>query len=104
MTLENMNKFARINNIEELILWVRQQFESTLDLMCNFQFPDGLYEYETQLGELGFSLFKFDESTALRTKRGTLYALDASYDYNAYNMYNWFSTSRPGYLCTQAYA
>ena len=45
LTLENINKFARINNIEELIFWVRQRYESTLDLMCNFQFEDGLYEY-----------------------------------------------------------
>ena len=40
----------------------------------------------------------------MTAKRGTLRALDASYKYNAYQMYNWFTASQPGELCAQVYA
>ena len=105
LTLENINKFARINKMEGMIFTIRERYEHTIDLICAFNnLQDNLFEYESQIGELGFSVYQFDEASALRTRRGTMKALDASYDYNAYNMYNWFSPRRPGMLCTQVYA
>ena len=77
-------------------------------MVCTFyDLPNATYEYGTDgstIGELGFSLFRFDQATALRSKRGTLQALDAHYNYNAYTMYNWFTTKQPGELCTQVFA
>ena len=55
-----------------------------MDLMCSFVGLPQVYEYGSDLGELGFSLFKFDQKVAMTAKRGTLRALDASYKYNAY--------------------
>ena len=34
MTLENLNKYARINSVEWTLQWVRHQLEQTMDLMC----------------------------------------------------------------------
>ena len=99
MTLENLNKYARINSVEWTLQWVRHQLEQTMDLMCTWVDLPETYEYSSSLEELGFSLFKFDQQTALKSQRGTLRALDAFYSYNAFAMYNWFSASQPGALC-----
>ena len=101
-TLENLNAYARVNSAEETLLWIRIQLEETLDTMCTYVGLPDIYEYSGK--ELGFSLFKFDQQSALKTKRGHLKALDASYAYNAYTMYNWFTMSTPGDLCTQVYS
>lgn len=70
-----------------------------MDLMCSWVEQPETFEYKSELEELGFALFKFDRMTALKAKRGSLHALDATFDYNAYTMYNWFTASPPGDLC-----
>lgn len=92
-SLENLNKYARLNSVDRTLLWVRLQLEETLDKMCGFVGLPEVYAYNSEKGELGFSLFKFDNQSALKTRRGTLQALDSHFDYNAYTMYNWFTTS-----------
>ena len=86
------------------MLWVRHQLEETLNTMCSFVGLPEVYEYTGGADEIGFSLLKFDQQSAFKTKRGTLQALDASFEYNAYTMYNWFTASQPGELCAQVYA
>ena len=105
-TLGNLNRYARINLNEATLLWVRELLESTMDKMCAFVDLPEVFAYASSSGtsEIGFSLLKFDQQSALKSRRGTLRALDASYDYNAFTMYNqWFSTSEPGQLCLQVY-
>ena len=82
--LENLSKFARLNSAERTLRWTRHQLEEAMDLMCSFVGLPEVYEYGSDLGELGFSLLKFDQKVAMTAKRGTLRALDASYKYNAY--------------------
>ena len=101
--LENLNKYGRLNSVERTLLWVRTQFEETQDKMCRFVGLPEVFSYQSQIGEFGFSLFKFDQQTAMRGKRGVLKALDADYGYNAYSMYNWFS-GVTGELCAQVYS
>ena len=62
-----------------------------MDKMCSFVDLPEVYSYNSIVEELGFSLFKFDRQKALLGKRGSLRALDASYSYSAYTMYNWFT-------------
>lgn len=102
-SLENINKFATVYNVERTILWVRSVLENKIDTMCKFSSLPNPYEYKSQVGEFGFALFRFDHQVALKAKRGTMEVLGASYDYNAYNMYNWFNTM-PGDLCAQVYS
>ena len=105
-TLENLNRYARMNMNEYTLIWVRTHLEQTMDKMCTYVELPEVYAYASSQGtsEIGFSLFKFDQQAALKSRRGTLRALDASYDYNAFTMYNqWFSTSQPGQLCLQVY-
>ena len=90
-TLENLNKYARLNSVEHTLLWTRLQLEETMDKMCSFVDLPEVYSYNSIVEELGFSLFKFDRQKALLGKRGSLRALDASYSYSAYTMYNWFT-------------
>ena len=59
-TLENLNKFARLNSAERTLRWARHQLEEAMDLMCSFVGLPEVYEYSSDLGELGFSLLKFD--------------------------------------------
>ena len=82
--LENLTKFARLNSAERTLRWTRHQLEEAMDLMCSFVGLPEVYEYGSDLGELGFSLLKFDQKVAMTAKRGTLRALDASYKYNTY--------------------
>ena len=83
-TLENLNKFARLNSSKRTLRWTRHQLEEAMDLMCSFGGLPEVYEYGSDRGELGFSLLKFNQQVAMTAKRGTLRALDASYNYNAY--------------------
>ena len=71
-SLENLNKFARINSVERTLLWVRLQLEDAMDKMCSFVGLPEVYAYNSDVGELGFSLFKFDHQSALKSRRGTL--------------------------------
>ena len=72
-TLENLNLYARENNIEWTIGWVRHQLEQTMDKMCTWVDLPQLYSYgNAKNSELGFSLLKFDRSTALQSKRGVM--------------------------------
>lgn len=75
-----------------------------MDKMCNYVGLPEVYSYKSSVEELGFSLFKFDRQKALLGKRGTLNALDATYSYSAYTMYNWFTAIQPGELCLKVYA
>jgi len=75
-----------------------------MDLMCSWGDQPETFEYKSEAQEFAFALFKFDRVTALQAKRGSLQVLDATYDYNAYTMYNWFTTSPPGELCAQVFA
>ena len=70
-----------------------------MDKMCLFSSLPENYAYGSN-GEIAFSLYRFDESTALLNRRGTIHGLDVHYDYSAYTMYNWFATM-PGMLCAQ---
>ena len=87
-----------------MVLWVKNTLEMTLDTMCSFIGLPETFEYNSAVGELGFALFKFDQQSALKSRRGKLKALDASYDFNAYTMYNWFTASSPGELCLQIHS
>lgn len=59
-SLENLNKFASINSIEWLLQWSRNQLKTTMDLMCTWNTIPELFEYNSHIDELGFSLFRFD--------------------------------------------
>ena len=63
-TLENLNKYARLNSSEITLLWVRERLQYGMDLICTFyDLPGEVFEYGssgTTIGELGFSLFRFD--------------------------------------------
>ena len=74
-----------------------------MDKLCGYVGLPEVYTYNSSVGELGFSLFKFDRQKALQGKRGTLNALDASFSYSAYTMYNWFTARQPGELCLKVY-
>lgn len=102
-TLENLNKFARLNSVERTLLWIRSELEETIDKMCSFVGLPEVFSYNSGTDELGFSLFKFDHQKALLGKRGQLTALDATYSYSAYTLYNWFTAMQPGELCMQVY-
>ena len=56
--------------------------------MCGWSTLPQVYEFESPGQELGFALFKFDKTTALQAKRGSMRALDATYNYNAFTQYN----------------
>ena len=43
-----------------------------MDKMCSFVGLPEVYAYNSDVGELGFSLFKFDHQSALKSRRGTL--------------------------------
>mmetsp|Transcript_13695 Transcript_13695/g.17312 ORF Transcript_13695/g.17312 Transcript_13695/m.17312 type:complete len:188 (+) Transcript_13695:2880-3443(+) len=103
-TLENLNRFARVNTVEWTLMWVRHNLKTTLNQMCTWVELPEVYEYSTNKKEFAFALFKFDKTTALKASRGTLSVLDAEHEYNAFTMYNWFTASLPGELCTQAIA
>lgn len=103
-THENLNEFGRVNSVESTLQWVRQQFEKTMNKMCSFIALPEVYSYNSSLEEFGFSLVKFDQKDALLSKRGSVNALDSSFSYNAYSMYNWFTAMQPGELCLQVYA
>ena len=75
-----------------------------MDKMCGFDGLPEVFTYNSSVEELGFSMFKFDRQKALLGKRGSLRALDASYSYSAYTMYNWFTAMQPGELCLKVYA
>jgi len=59
-TLENLNKFARVNNVERTLLWIRSELEGTMDKMCSFVALPEVFSYNSSTNELGYSLFKFD--------------------------------------------
>lgn len=59
-TLENLNRYARLNNVEVTLQWVRYQLEKSLNEMCNWIDLPETYEYNSYMQELGFSLFRFD--------------------------------------------
>ena len=101
-SLENLNRFAHMNDSEPTHAWVKLQVEELMDKMCLFSSLPENYAYSSN-GEIAFSLYRFDASTALLNRRGTIHGLDAHYDYSAYSMYNWFSTM-PGTLCAQVLA
>lgn len=101
-SLENLNRFAHLTGAEQTHVWVKLQVEALMDKMCLFASLPENYAYDSN-GEIAFSLYRFDESTALLNRRGTIHGLDAHYDYSAYTMYNWFSTM-PGMLCAQVLA
>ena len=60
-TLENLNKFARLNSVEQTLLWIRSQLEESMDKICSFVDLPEVYSYNSNTNELGFSLFKFDQ-------------------------------------------
>jgi len=73
-----------------------------MDTMCLFSSMPENYAYDSN-GEIAFSLYRFDERTALLNRHGTIHGLDVHYDYSAFTMYNWFATM-PGMLCAQVLA
>ena len=101
-SLENINRYAHLNNVPSLHVWTKKQIEVLMDKMCLFTSLAENYSYNSN-GQIAFSLYRFDETTALLNRRGTIHVLDAHYDFRAYNMYNWFSTM-PGMLCAQVLA
>lgn len=60
-SLENLNKFGSVNNVERVLVWVRTQLEKKINAMCRFSSTPNPYEYRSQAGEFGFSLFQFDQ-------------------------------------------
>jgi hypothetical protein len=44
-SLENLNKFARLNQVERTLLWIRYVLEDTMDSMCRFTAISEMYEY-----------------------------------------------------------
>ena len=101
-SLENLNRFARMKGLQQTHVWIKSQMETLMGQMCLFTPLPQNYAYQSN-GEIAFSLYKFDEDTALNNRRGTIHGLDSQYDYSAYTMYNWFSTM-PGMLCAQVLA
>ena len=59
-TLENLNKYSRLDSLEEPLEWIRGQLEKMMDKICSFVYLPETYEYNSDVSELGFSLFKFD--------------------------------------------
>ena len=59
-TLANLNRFGRLDSSEATLEWVRFQLRATMDKMCAWVELPEVFEYESDLGELGFSLFRFN--------------------------------------------
>ena len=75
-----------------------------MDEMCSYPNLEKHYK-SLESSEIEFQLYRFDQSTAMLNKRASMKVLDGQYNFEAYESFNWFpSTRMPGELCAQVSA